>query len=55
VSDEHYQPLFPWQSLIFLNKLKIVENTPLLQNGNKNQNKTLMAKAMGLFREQAKK
>ena len=34
--------------IIFLNKLKIVENTPKKW---KNQNKTSMVKAMGPFRD----
>ena len=37
--------------IIFLNKLKKVENTPPPIKNENNQNKTSMAKAMGPFRD----
>ena len=45
-----YRCLSEYYIIIFLNKLRIVGNAPPPSN-EKNQNKTSMAKAMGLFRD----
>ena len=43
-----FRSLGEFYIVIFLNKLKLVENTP---KNEKNQNKTSMVKAMGPFRD----
>ena len=44
-------PWGPRDIIMFLNKLKIVENTPPPKKNMKKYNKTSMAKATGSFRE----
>ena len=45
--QQEFRNLSEFYIIIFLNKLKIVENT----KNEKNQNKTAMAKDMGPFRD----
>ena len=49
INNYNSEVLSEFYIIIFLNKLKIVENTP--KKLKKNQNKISMAKALGLFRD----